>query len=461
MAGQVGSENRGQWGSNFGFIMAAAGSAVGLGNIWRFPYVTGQNGGGAFVLIYVLCVILIGLPLLYNEVALGRFSGKSTVGSFKKTGAKGLWFLSPILAIMVSFFVLSYYGVIAGWTIGYILTELTNLPVSFKEFVATPLYVIPLFAIFMAATIFIVVKGVSGGIEKASKILMPILFFLIILVILRSVTLPGAGEGIKYYLTPDFTKINSNTILAALGQAFFSLSIGWGIMVTYGSYLPKSQNIVTSGLWIAGMDSIVALMGGLMIFPAVFAFGKNPAGGPALVFEVLPEVFDSLPAGGNIVGALFFLLLCIAALTSSISMIEVPASYFIDEKKWSRKKASWVVGIAALIVGVPSALSGGGSDFFTNMSVNFFGVTKTGFLDIMDAYFGELFIVIVALTTAIYTGWVMKIDDIADEVAVGSENFQKPILLGLTAHKLFVFFIKFICPIVITLVLLNMMGIVG
>lgn len=461
MAGQVNSESRGQWGSNFGFIMAAAGSAVGLGNIWRFPYVTGQNGGGAFVLIYVLCVILIGLPLLYNEVALGRISGRSAVGSFKQTGAKGLWFLSPILAILVSFFVLSYYGVIAGWTIGYILTELTNIPVSFQEFVATPHYVLPLFALFMAATIFIVVQGVSGGIEKASKILMPVLFFLIILVILRSVTLPGAGEGIAYYLTPDFTKINSNTILAALGQAFFSLSIGWGIMVTYGSYLPKSQNIVSSGLWIAGMDSLVALMGGLMIFPAVFAFGKNPAGGPALVFEVLPEVFDSLPAGGNVVGALFFLLLCIAALTSSISMIEVPASYFIDEKKWSRKKASWVVGIAAVIVGVPSALAGGGSDFFSNMTVNFFGVTKTGFLDILDAYFGELFIVIVALTTALYTGWVMKTHEIADEVGIGNDFFSKPILLGISPSKLFIFFIKFVCPIVISLVLLNMMGIVG
>ncbi|HRJ31279.1 MAG TPA: sodium-dependent transporter [Cyclobacteriaceae bacterium] len=455
------SENRGQWGSKFGFIMAAAGSAVGLGNIWRFPYITGQNGGGAFVFVYILCVLLVGLPLLYNETALGRLTGKNTVGAFKDTGANKFWQITAgFLALSVSFFVLSYYGVIAGWTIGYIISEFTDFIKDFETFRSNALYVIPFFALFMVITVYIVQAGVSGGIEKASKILMPILFILIVLVIFRSITLPGAMEGVKYYLTPDFSKINGNTILAALGQAFFSLSIGWGIMITYGSYLPKSNNIISSGLWVGSMDTLVALLGGLMIFPAVFAFGKDPAGGTTLVFQVLPEIFNAMPAGGNIVGALFFLLLCIAALTSSISMIEVPASYLIDEKKWSRKKAAWIIGILAFLIGIPSALSGGASRFFTDMSINFFGSSKTGFLDIMDALFGTLFIVIVCLMTALYVGWVLKPQKVSEEIGLGSPFYHKKLVFGISPSQMWIFFIKFICPIVILLVLLATIGVI-
>ncbi|MCK6618750.1 MAG: sodium-dependent transporter [Cyclobacteriaceae bacterium] len=455
------SVNRGQWGSKFGFIMAAAGSAVGLGNIWRFPYVTGQNGGGAFVFVYILCVLLIGLPLIYNEVALGRFTGKNTIGAFRDTGANKFWLATgAVLALCVSFFVLSYYSVIAGWTIGYIISEFTNFIKDFQTFQATPLYVIPLFALFMVITIVIVTGGIAGGIEKASKILMPLLFILVFLVMLRSLTLPGAMAGVKYYLTPDFSKITGKVILSALGQAFFSLSVGWGILITYGSYLPKNQSIVSSGLWVGFMDTMVALLAGLMIFPAVFAFGKDPAQGTALVFQVLPDVFNSLPTGGNIVGALFFLLLCVAALTSSISMIEVPASYLIDEKKWRRKHAAWTIGILAFIVGIPSALSGGASELFTNMQIPFFGgTTKTGFLDIMDAIFGELFIVIVAFMTSLYAGWVIDTRKLAEEIATGAPVFSKKIA-GITPAQLWVLFIKYVCPVVIGLVLLSTIGII-
>ncbi len=460
MQTDLNSSSRGQWGSKFGFIMAAAGSAVGLGNIWRFPYITGENGGGAFVFVYVICILLIGAPLLFNEMGLGRLTGKNPIGAFRDTGSNKFWMLGAILSLAVSFFVLSYYGVIAGWTIGYIFTEIFNVDMTFNEFKANPYLVISLFGVFMAITVFIVMGGVSGGIEKAAKILMPILFILIVLVIARSLTLDGAMEGVKYYLVPDFDKINGGVILAALGQAFFSMSIGWGIMITYGSYLSKKESIVGSGLWVGAMDAIVALMGGLMIFPAVFAFGQNPAEGPALVFEVLPGVFDSMPAGGNIVGGIFFLLLCIAALTSSISMVEVPASYLIDEKKWSRKKAAWTVGILALIVGIPSALSGGGSDFFTNIEMPWFGgKTKTGFLDIMDAIFGELFIVIVSLMVCLYTGWVLKIQTMVDELASGAPLFKKKILFGASPGDFWSFFIRFVCPIVIILVLLNLLDI--
>lgn len=455
----VSTENRGQWGSKFGFIMAAAGSAVGLGNIWRFPYITGQNGGGAFVLVYVLCVVLIGVPLLLTEMGLGRHTKKGTIGAFKDTGAGPFWMgIGAILALSVSFFVLSYYGVIAGWTIGYIFKTLTGAGGTFEAFAANGPMTIGLMGVFTIITILIVLGGVSGGIEKAAKILMPMLFTLIIVVAIRSLTLDGAMEGVKFYLHPDFSKITGNSILAALGQAFFSMSIGWGIMITYGSYLPKDSNLVSSGVWVGFMDTAVALLAGFMIFPAVFAFGKSPEAGPTLVFQVLPEIFTTM-TGGHIIGALFFLLLMVAALTSSISMLEVPASYFIDEKKWSRKKAAWFVGILVFIVGVPSALSHGASDFFTTieMPLPWLSAPKIGFQGILDYLFGELFIVIVALTTCAYVAWKMPVDTIVQELSNGSPSFNP----GGLPSKIFVFFIRFVCPLTILLVLLNMMGLFG
>lgn len=457
MAVNVSNDGRGQWGSKFGFIMAAAGSAVGLGNIWRFPYITGQNGGGAFVLVYLLCVILIGVPLLFTEMGFGRFTKKGTIGAFKDTGANPAFMgLGAILALLVSFFVLSYYSNIAGWTIGYIFKSLSGDQGSFADFAANPMNTIPLMGLFTLITILIVRKGISGGIEKAAKVLMPILFLLIFIVAIRSMTLDGAMKGVDFYLNPDFSKISGQTFLVALGQAFFSMSIGWGIMITYGSYLPKSANIVSSGVWVGLMDAGVALLAGFMIFPAVFAFGKDPAAGPTLVFQVLPEIFSNMP-GGAIIGAFFFLLLMVAALTSSISMLEVPASYFMDEKKWSRSKSAWAVGILLFIVGIPSALSQGGSAFFSEMNVSVFGSTYTGFQDILDFFFGTFFIVVVALITCVYVGWKMPIKNIVSEIASGAPGWAE----GSFASNAFVFFIRFVCPLVILIVLLNMMGIFG
>ncbi len=448
------TENRGQWGSGFGFIMAAAGSAVGLGNIWRFPYITGENGGGAFVFVYILCVLLIGLPLLLNEISLGRNSGKNPIGAIRSSGGNKFWQLAGVICVLVCFFVLSYYSVIAGWTIGYIFTELLNVPISFEVFQETPMYVIPLCFLFILITILIVVKGISGGIEKASIYLMPLLFLIIIFISIRSITLPGASEGIRYYLEPDFSKINGKVVLAALGQAFFSLSVGWGLMITYGSYLSKKNNAITSASWIVGMDTSVALMGGLMVFPAVFAFGKNPASGPALVFDVLPTVFDQM-TGGAIIGALFFLLLFVAALTSSISMLEVPVAYLIDEKKWTRKKAAWTVGIAAMVLSIPSAISSIEGNIFNTMSLNFFGIVKTGFFDLMDFFFGTVAVVVVCLMLSLYTGWVKSIQTYANELALGAPSFNG------WKRAFWIFFIKFVCPVVIFLVVLDLLGVFG
>jgi len=374
MSATPSSENRGQWGSKIGFILAAAGSAVGLGNIWRFPYVTGENGGAAFVVIYLACVLFIGLPLMWAELAFGRLTGKNPVDAFRDTGeAKNVWlyrFAGPAvgwLCLAACFCVLSYYGVIAGWTIGYIYNTVGQAGMEFKSFSANPNWVIPLFAIFIVGTIYIVQAGIEKGIEKWSKILMPLLLALVFVVIVRSLTLPGASEGIKWYLSPDFSVIDGKVVLAALGQAFFSLSVGWGLMITYGSYMPKSQNIVSNGFWVALMDTGVALLGGLMVIPAVFALGFPVDAGPTLTFETLPAVFEKMPSFGIVVGGLFFLLLTVAALTSSISMLEVPVSYFVDGKRASRKKAAILVGIVAFAVGLPSALSFGGSDAFSKI----------------------------------------------------------------------------------------------
>jgi neurotransmitter:Na+ symporter, NSS family len=455
------AENRGQWGSKFGFIMAAAGSAVGLGNIWRFPYLTGQNGGAAFVLVYVLCVVLVAVPMLINEIALGRLTGKNPVGAVQKLGGHKIWVaLVGGLPLIVTFVVLSYYSTIAGWTVGYIFTSLFSINMPFAEFIANPSYVIPLGAFVILMTALIVLGGVSGGIEKATKIMMPMLFVLLIVVIFRSVTLPGAGKGVEYYLVPDFSKINGRVVLAALTQAFFSLGVGWGMMITYGSYLPKTQNIVTSSLWVSAMDTSVALLAGFMVFPAVFAFNQEPTQGPTLVFTVLANIFQQMPLG-NIAGALFFLLLFFAAITSTISMLEAPSAYFMDQKKWSRKKAAWTVAIVAFLFGIPSALSTGAMEGLSTMQVDFLGVIKTGFMDIFDYLFGSLLMMLVVLSTCVFTGWFMKTEVLVDEIEQGMPSFKTGRVLGIAPYKIWLFMIRFVCPIIIGLVILNMFGVFG
>lgn len=455
------SGNRGQWGSRFGFIMAAAGSAVGLGNIWRFPYLTGENGGAAFVFIYVLCVVLVGAPMLINEIALGRLSGKSPVAAMQGFGANKFWTtLVGILPLIVTFTVLTYYSVIAGWTVGYIYNSLFAIDITFTEFIATPVYVVPLGAFVIIATAWIVLGGVSGGIEKATKILMPALFVILIIIIIRSVTLEGAGKGLEYYLVPDFSKINGKVVLDALTQVFFSLGIGWGMMITYGSYLPKDQNIVTSSLWVGAMDTSVALLAGFMVFPAVFAFNGSVSQGPTLVFTVLADIFKVMPFG-HIAGALFFLLLFFAAITSTISMLEAPSAYFIDNRGWNRRQAATLVAVAAFLIGVPSALSSGSSDFLTNMTVNIFGTEVKGFSDILDHLFGKLFMMLVVLSTCAYTGWFFKTETLVDEIAQGAPGFKTSRVMGFSPAQIWVFAVRYVCPIIIGLVALNVLGVFG
>ncbi len=440
------TENRGQWSSKIGFIFAAAGSAIGLGNIWRFPYVTGQNGGAAFVFVYLLCILVIGLPYLYAELALGRAIQKDPVGSISAIRPKSGWVLIGGLGIITGFFILSYYGVIAGWTFGYIFKTLFHNHSGFGAFVANPYLEIGLFAIFMFFTVMVVYGGVQQGIERWAKILMPVLFILLLILIVYANFLPGSGKGLSFYLKPDFSKITGSVVLAALGQAFFSLSLGMGLMVTYGSYISKDDNLLSSGMWVAVADTVIAIMAGLIIFPAIFAMDKNPAEGPGLVFHVLPEIFNNMPAG-ILVGVIFFILLSIAALTSTISLLEVPTAYLVDEKGVARKIAVWIVGGLTFLIGIPSALSQGAVSWLSKPIIG-----GKEFLSLMDFLWGNLSLALGAFFLSIFVGWVWGAKHAAKELSLGNKSFAK-------WAPLWGFLIRFVAPITIFIILLNLFNI--
>jgi NSS family neurotransmitter:Na+ symporter len=437
---------REQWGSQLGFVLAAAGSAIGLGNIWRFPYLAGEGGGGAFVLIYLLCVGLIGMPYLYAELSLGRNSQRNPVGAIKSvTGSGSLWVLVGGFCVLAGFIILSYYSVVAGWAVGYAVKDVIAPSMGFEAFAASPWMVIGLLGVFLLLTFLVVAGGVEEGIERWAKILLPILFVLILLIIFRAVTLEGAMEGLVFYLVPNFDAITFDLVIAALGQAFFTLSLGMGAMITYGSYLPKQEDIALSGTYVVLFNTVIALMAGLMIFPAIFATGADPATGPALVFVVLPEVFAQMPLGG-LVSVLFFLLLSIAALTSSISLLEVVVSYFVDEKQWSRQKAVWLIGAAVFLMAIPSALSQGASGTFSDMSYLFgngglFG--QNNFLGILDYLIGSAGLAVGAFFLSVFISWVWGADRAADELEMGGSLLSPGLLTAWT------FMMRYVIPVVV------------
>ena len=439
------SEQRGAWGSRTGFILAAAGSAIGLGNIWRFPYITGENGGAAFVLLYVIFVAIIGFPVMIAELAIGRSTKKNPVGAFKQLAPKSLWPLLGIMGVATGVGILSYYSVVAGWTLGYFIKSLAGSFTgtitadqsveTFTSFVSNPSMSIGLLFLFVTVTGYVVMGGVSKGIERWAKILMPTLFVLLVLLTLRSVTLPNASEGLKFYLQPDFSKISTGMVANALGQALFSLSLGMGTMLTYGSYLSKKENLTISAGYVCLFDTLIAIMSGLMIFPALFAMGLDPEGGPGLVFVVLPTIFDKMP-GGQFFGGGFFLLLTVAALTSTISLLEVPVSYFVDEWKWSRKKAVVVMAFLAFILGIPSALSNGGVSWLTKLPV-----IGLGFLDFANILLGNYSLTLGALLIAIFVGYKWKTKNLAIEIKRENNIFYFENIWG--------FLIRFFCPVAI------------
>lgn len=441
--------SRGNWGSKIGFIVAAAGSAIGLGNIWRFPYVAGENGGAIFVFIYIIFVVLIGLPVMISELSIGRHTEKNPVGAFKKLFPQSLWKMIGGLGVITGIGILSFYGVIAGYTVGYFIkillgdfSQIDSAAQSgeiFSAFTANPYISVGLLFLFILLTVLVVMGGVSAGIERWSKILMPVLFLLLILLAIRSVTLPGAEKGLIFYLKPDLSKLSLTTFARALGQALFSLSLGMGTMITYGSYISKKDNLVTSATYVCFFDTLIAILAGLVMFPALFAMGMDPAGGPGLVFVVLPSIFAKMP-GGMIFGAGIFLLLSVAALTSTISLLEVPVAYFVDDHGWSRKKAVLLMGIITFIIGIPSALSLGASNFLsTFIKENF------GFLDFMNALFGNYSLSIGAFFIAIFAGYKWGIHAAAKEIQEQGNIFF--------FRRVWAFLIRFICPLAIFIIL--------
>lgn len=415
------AETREHWGSRFGFIMAAAGSAVGLGNIWKFPYVTGENGGGAFLIIYIAFVFVFGLSLVMAELVLGRTTQKNPVGAFKQL-AGSAWPLVGMLGIFTGFVILSFYIVVAGWTLAYIGFMTTGqlatddpaaLGKAFGAFIGEGSAPVVYAGIFMLLNAVMVIGGIGKGIERMSKLLMPVLFVLLLILVVRSLTLPGASQGIAFYLTPNFSAVTAHTWTAAIGQAFFSLSLGMGALITYGSYMTRDQSIPTSAVSVVALDTTVAILAGLLIFPAVFAFGFDTSSGPGLAFITLPAVFASMP-GGEFFGILFFTLLALAALTSSVSLLEVVVTYLIDEWHLTRRNATIAAALACFAVGIPSALSQGASDIFV--------IHGTPFLDWM-VQFTNFLLPLGGLFIALFVGWKMGPAAIAAATNGGEAKF--------------------------------------
>ena len=401
--GGTSGAGRGQWGSRLGFILAASGSAIGLGNIWRFPYATGANGGGAFVLIYLVCTLVLGLAVMWAELAVGRATQKNPVGALRALAPRSPWVLLGYLGLLTGAAILSYYGVVAGWTLGYLYHGFRgNLSQGdpgefFGAFVADWKQQVLYLTLFMGLTMAVVGGGVRQGIERISKVLMPLLLLMLVGLIVNALMQPQAMAGLRYYLMPDFSQVTTMTFVYALGQAFFSLSLGMGAMLTYGSYMSRKEDLAKAGIYVVLFDTAIALMAGLMIFPVLG--GAPKGGGPGLVFVVLIQQFRSMPAGW-LVGQIFFLLLAVAALTSTVSLLEVVVSYLVDELKLKRIVAVLLSGVGILLVGVPSALSLGAVPGFSELMT--IGGKPAGFLDVMNYLFGNLSLTVGALLLCLF-----------------------------------------------------------
>ncbi|HMA62549.1 MAG TPA: sodium-dependent transporter [bacterium] len=441
---------RDQWGSKVGFILAAAGSAIGLGNIWKFPYLVGENGGAAFIIIYLVSILIIGLPTVIAEVLIGRTAQKNPVGSFRQLSQNSLfWTAVGGVGVFAGFVILSYYNVIAGWCAGYVVESVKgsfaaiNDPEMAGEFFGSlagnPGWTLGFHALFMFLTVGIIYFGVSNGIEKAAKILMPLLLFFMLALVIRGVTLEGAKAGIAYLMKPDFSAINERTILLALGQAFFSLSLGMGALLTYGSYMSKDDNLLNCSLNIVILDTSIALLAGFMFFPALFALGLHPDQGPALIFNILPSMFNEIPAGGFF-RIIFFLLLSMAALTSTISLMEVITAFFTEEFNLSRRKATIFLGGVVFLLGVPSALSFGPLQEFHIFGKTFFGVA--------DFFASNILLPLGGIFILVFVGWFWGMKKAIPNLLQGTEGMSNILL------NIWKILVKFVAPVLVLIVLL-------
>ena len=447
--------DRVSFGSKIGAILVAAGSAVGLGNIWRFPYEAGNHGGAAFILVYLACVFVLGMPIMIAEFTVGRRAKASTGRAFGLLANNGKWNCIGMLGVLAGLLILGYYSVVAGWTLEYIVSSVTNgfvdkkpedFVVAFQEFSQDPFRPIVWLLAFLFFTHYIVIKGVKDGIEKSSKIMMPVLFVLIVVLAICSMTLPNANKGLEFLLKPDFSKVNADVFLGAMGQAFFSLSLGMGCLSTYASYFGSDTRMGKTALSVGVIDTFVAILAGLIIFPAAFSVGIQPDAGPSLIFITLPNVFQqafgSVPFMARIFSLLFYVLLALAALTSTISLHEVVTAYLNERFKISRGRAATLVTGFCIVTGILSSLSLGIWD------AKFFNL---GFFDLLDFVTAKLMLPLGGLLVCLFVGWYLK-------RSVSYEELTNYGLQKATYFPVYMFILRYFAPIAITLIFVNELG---
>lgn len=438
-------------GGKLSAVLVAAGSSVGLGNIWRFPYVAGDNGGGAFLAIYILCVLILGLPLMIAEFSVGRASHRNAVGAYRMLAPK--WSFLGYNGVLAAFLILGFYFVMAGWTAEYMVYSVTGELARystaeeytdiFERFIGNPWRPLLYTALFIAATHFVIALGVQKGIERSAKVLMPLLFFILIALAIHSLLMPNGTEGLRFFLKPDFSKITAATVLTALGQAFFSLSIGIGTMVTYASYFKPETNLRHTALNVTILDTLVALLAGIAIFPAVFSVGIEPSSGPSLVFITLPGIFNGMPLS-MVWSSVFFLLLVVAALTSTISLHEVLTAYLHEEWHLSRKGAAWTTTCATLALAAAASLSLGVLDGWKICGLNIF--------DSLDYLTANILLPAGGFFTSIFIGWRLDRKILAAQI---TNNGCLPFRI----QRVFVFLLRYLCPTVLLLVFLDNLGV--
>ena len=446
---------RAKFGSRLGVILATAGSAVGLGNVWRFPYMTGENGGAVFIIIYVACVLLLGIPCMISEFIIGRHGRSNTARAYHKLSDGKPWSVIGYMGVLTGFLITGYYAVVAGWCLQYVwasfIGHMSGHPAYFRQYFAElsadPVKPVLWTVIILGITYLIIEHGVRDGIERASKLMMPTLFILLLVIVVASCMLPGAADGIHFLLQPDFSKINSDVFLAALGQAFYSLSIAMGCLCTYASYFSKHTNLTAAAIQIGVIDCLVAILAGLMIFPAAFSVGVSPGSGPSLIFITLPNVFQqafgSIPVVGYFISLLFFILLSLAALTSLMSLHEVSTAFFQEELVITRKKAAIIVTVSTAVIGALCSLSLGAVDSLVLLGKPLF--------DWFDFITGQIFLPIVGFLTCILIGWFVPHKMVRDEFT----NWGT--LRGRYFH-LYLFLVKYVCPLAILFIFLHQLG---
>jgi len=445
------ASSKGKWSSRFGFILAATGAAVGLGNIWKFPYITDQNGGGAFVLVYLLCVLLIGIPLMISELSLGRRAGKSPVNALldlaRESAASRWWWLVGMMGVLAGFLILSYYSVVAGWTLVYAIKMITGVFWTmdageiggvYEQLIADPVQLLFWHSLFISVTMWLVAQGVQDGLERAVRFMMPALFGLLLLLVSYSLLVGDSAQAITFLFSLEFDKVSGEGVLIALGQAFFSIGLGMGMLIMYGAYLPKDVAIAESSFMIAAADTIVALLAGLAIFPIVFANQLEPGSGAGLIFQTLPIAFAQMPLG-SLFGFLFFLLLVFAALSSSIALIEPAVRWLMESSRLSRADACLYSGIAVWLTGIVTALS------FNEWSD--IRVLDKNLFELIDYLTSNIMLPLGGILIAIFTGWVVKQSLLSEET-----------LMSRPAFSLWISLVKYIVPIAIFAVLLNVIG---